>query len=139
MPIAVRRALIAHARREVPRECCGFLVGHAGSVVAAVACANVARGTTHYRIAPREHIDLRRVLRDFRPPLTIVGVYHSHPAGPARPSATDLAEAHYRQWIQVIVGLTGARAQVRAYMFSREHAVRLRLVRDTGRRLSSPR
>jgi proteasome lid subunit RPN8/RPN11 len=87
-------------------------------VVAAVACTNVARGTKHYRVAPREHIALRRVLRAWQPPLTIVGVYHSHPSGAARPSPTDIAEAHYPEWVQIIVGLAGRRAEMRAYRLS---------------------
>jgi proteasome lid subunit RPN8/RPN11 len=95
LPRAVRRAIVMHARREAPRECCGLLVGCGREVAFAVACTNVARSETRYRIAPREHIDLRRALRAFSPPLDIVGVYHSHPRGRPVPSPTDVVEAAY--------------------------------------------
>ena len=108
VPTAVRRAIVAHARRELPRECCGFLVGRDRRVTHAVAMANAARGRARYRIYDRDHIALRRELRRFTPPMEIVGVYHSHPRGKAEPSPTDLAEAHYPEWLYLIVGLEGA-------------------------------
>lgn len=116
LPIDVRRAIVAHARRERPHECCGLLVGDDHHVVAAVPMRNVAdTPRTRFRIDDRDHIALRRLLRDSAPDRRIVGVYHSHPDGPAEPSARDLAEAHYPDWLYVIVGFAGDRAQVRGF------------------------
>jgi proteasome lid subunit RPN8/RPN11 len=115
LPLAVRRAIIAHARRERPRECCGLLVGRGHRVSFAVAATNVATGETRFRLDDREHLTLRRVLRAFRPPLAIVGVYHSHPKGDARPSETDVAEAAYPSWLHVIVGLKTTRPVIGAF------------------------
>jgi proteasome lid subunit RPN8/RPN11 len=115
LPADVRRAMVAHARRDRPRECCGLLVGRGRRVAFAVAMANVEMTDTRYRVDDREHIQLRRVLRAFRPPLDILGVYHSHPRGRAQPSETDVAEAAYPRWLHVIVGLTGNRATVAAF------------------------
>ena len=63
-----------------------------------------------YRVDDRAHIELRRVLRGVRPALSILGVYHSHPAGDAWPSETDVAEALYPDWTHLIVGLGGRTA-----------------------------
>ena len=76
---------------------------------------NVAAGTTRYEIDPADHIALRRALRGFEPALLILGVYHSHPAGDAVPSASDLREAAYPDWMYMIVGLGRARAVIRAF------------------------
>jgi proteasome lid subunit RPN8/RPN11 len=76
---------------------------------------NVAASDTRFHVDERAHIELRRKLRRLEPPLEIVGVYHSHPAGPPVPSPTDLAEAHYPEWIYVIVGLGRPRAAVRMW------------------------
>lgn len=122
LPRAVRRAIVAHAERERPRECCGFLVGSGSRVTHAVPMSNVAEGTTRYRLDDRGHIELRRLLREFRPPLAIVGVYHSHPAGAPVPSETDVAEAHYPEWIHVIVGLGSGRARLAAFRIAGGHA-----------------
>ncbi|HWB31414.1 MAG TPA: M67 family metallopeptidase [Vicinamibacterales bacterium] len=116
MPAAVRRALVAHARRDRPHECCGLLVGSGARVTFAVPARNVdASPATRYRVDPRQQLDLQRVLRNVVPPLAIVGVYHSHPQSDAKPSASDVAEAYDDDWIYVIVGLRAHTAQVRAF------------------------
>lgn len=119
LPSACRRRMVRHARRDAPRECCGFLIGDGRRVTSIVEVANVSPGLTRYRVDPREHIALRRALRQDPRGVAIVGVYHSHPAGPAAPSETDIAEAHYPDWVHVIVGLEGARARVRAFGLAR--------------------
>jgi len=111
----VRRAIVAQARREQPQECCGLLVGHRGHVGFAVPMRNVAASPTRYRIDDAAHLELRRVLRQFSPSLSILGVYHSHPAGPADPSPTDIDEAMYPEWAYMIVGLNGRRLTIRAF------------------------
>jgi desampylase len=112
----VRRAIAAHARQAYPRECCGFLVGHRGRIGFAVRMPNVAGSAVRrYRIDDRAHIDVRRVLRAMVPALAILGVYHSHPDGAATPSATDCAEAHYPDWVHVIVAFDGRRTTFGAF------------------------
>ncbi len=134
LPPQVRRAILAEARRERPRECCGFLVGRNRTVLFAVAMPNVDRSATRYRIDDRAHIDLRRALRRFGPALHITGVYHSHPAGPAEPSPTDLAQAFYPDWIHLIVGLGGRTPVMRAYRLAMGAVERLALARADGRK-----
>jgi proteasome lid subunit RPN8/RPN11 len=128
LPQDVRRGVIAHARRAAPRECCGLLIGRGRHVSGALAVRNLAPGTMRYEIDPRAHIDARRVLRQIVPPLEILGVYHSHPAGRARPSTTDIAEALYPDWVYLIVGLGGARVQVAAFAIRRGRALPVKLV-----------
>jgi proteasome lid subunit RPN8/RPN11 len=112
---AVRRAIVAQARREQPQECCGLLVGDRGRVLFAVPMRNVAASATRYRVDDASHLELRRVLRQFSPSLSLLGVYHSHPAGVAEPSPTDVDEAMYPEWAYVIIGLEPRRTLVRAF------------------------
>jgi proteasome lid subunit RPN8/RPN11 len=91
---AIRRAIVAHAERAAPLECCGFLLGRADAVFCSVEMDNVERSEVRYRIDDAAHLELRRLLRRSAPPLAILGVYHSHPAGEAYPSETDVAEAY---------------------------------------------
>lgn len=126
LPDAVRRAILRHARAARPRECCGFLLGRDRTVQFAAGMRNASGGRTTYRIDDRDHIDVRRLLRNVSPALEIVGVYHSHPDGPARPSETDIAGAHYPEWVHVIVGLS-PKAELRAYRIARGRAVELRV------------
>jgi proteasome lid subunit RPN8/RPN11 len=115
------QAIVRHARRALPRECCGFLVGARRRVLFAVATRNIAAGSVRYRIDDAAHVALRRALRRFAPPLEIVGVYHSHPTGAARPSASDVAEAFYPAWTHVIVGMRRG-LSVRAFRLARGRA-----------------
>ncbi len=126
VPPAARVALIEHARREQPNECCGLLVGRPGLVMAVVPMRNVLRSQTRYRIDDREHIALLRTVRRFAPLLEIVGVYHSHPNSAPIPSPTDVAEAHYPDWVYVIIGLARARAEIRAFRIGHGRSRRVR-------------
>ena len=83
----------------------------AEQVVADVANANAGS----YRIDDQAHLEVRRWLRQVRPPLAIVGVYHSHPEGDAVPSATDVGEAYYPDWLYVIAGMRRGVVRVRGY------------------------
>ena len=116
---AAVRTMLDHARREQPRECCGLLVGARGGVTLAVPMRNLARGRTRYRVDPAGHVALQRVLRVIEPEWAIIGVYHSHPRGPAAPSETDVAEALYPDWVYVIIGFAGGRPAIRAFTIVR--------------------
>jgi proteasome lid subunit RPN8/RPN11 len=130
LPSAVRRALVAHADRERPRECCGLLLGRGRRVQFAVPVRNQAAGVTRYELDPRAHIDVRRTVRAFVPAMAIVGVYHSHPEGLPDPSPTDIAEAAYPEWVYVIVGRRGARPRIAAYRIRRGRVARLAVRSD---------
>jgi proteasome lid subunit RPN8/RPN11 len=110
----VRDRLIAHARAESPRECCGLLLGRDGEVAEVRRARNVASSpVTRFVIDPKDHIDARRDGRARG--LEILGFYHSHPHGAAVPSATDLAEAAYPGCVYAIIGLGADVPEVRVF------------------------
>ena len=87
--LAAMRAAAAAAH---PREVCGILLGEGGRISAARETANVhARPETHFEIDPQALIDAHRAARAGGP--QVLGYFHSHPAGPPEPSATDRASA----------------------------------------------
>jgi proteasome lid subunit RPN8/RPN11 len=126
------RALVQHARRERPWECCGLLVGRGSRVLFAVPMRNVAASPTSFRVDDAEHIALRRALRGFAPRLDIVGVYHSHPAGDVRPSDRDVREALYPDWVYVIVALR-ERARIAAFRIRHGRVQPLRVAAGRSR------
>lgn len=129
LPASARKAIVAHARRAHPHECCGFLLGTRGRVTFVVPMVNVAASAVRFRIDERAHIELRRIVRTFSPTLAIVGVYHSHPAGPPVPSETDVAEAYYPEWVHVIVSLANARPRLAAFSIAHGCTTRLKMGR----------
>lgn len=109
--------MVAHARADAPGECCGLLIGEGRRVDFAVPLSNVdSKPVSGFRIDPAEHIAVRRIVRRLTPALSIIGVYHSHPRGPAVPSPRDIAECHYPDWIFVILGRGGR--SIRAYQLA---------------------
>jgi proteasome lid subunit RPN8/RPN11 len=117
LPPAVRIAVTAHAAREAPHECCGFLLGVGNRVAYALPATNVSRRPlVRFEVDPREHVALQRMLRRLVPRLSIVGVYHSHPSGPTGPSASDVKEAAVREWAHLIVDLQRRTPRLSAWM-----------------------
>jgi proteasome lid subunit RPN8/RPN11 len=110
-------AIVDHARRDAPLECCGLLVARDGVIDESIAARNLEASPAAFLIDPADHFAaLRRTRAEGR---EIVGAYHSHPRSPAVPSSTDLAEARDEQFVHVIVSLAGDRADVRAYRLVR--------------------
>lgn len=99
--------LIAAARTADPIEACGLLFGAPGAIAAYRPAANVhPQPARRFEIDPRALIDAHRAMRGGGP--RVAGYYHSHPAGPPEPSATDhaLAAADGAVW-----AIVGARTQ----------------------------
>jgi [CysO sulfur-carrier protein]-S-L-cysteine hydrolase len=106
-------ALVDHARRDSPIECCGLLAARDGVIDESIPTRNLKASPVVFLIDPADHFAaLKRTRAEGR---EIVGAYHSHPRSPAVPSATDLAEAHYEEFLYVIVSLAGAEPEVRAF------------------------
>ena len=85
-------AMRAHAAAALPHEACGVLLGEGERITEARPAANVHPAPeTHFEIDPQALIDAHRAARVGGP--QVIGYYHSHPRGPAQPSATDRASA----------------------------------------------
>lgn len=106
-------AIVAHARRERPAECCGVLLGAGSTVSEAAATRNRAPSPARFLIDPKDHIDARREAR--RRGLDVVGFYHSHPHSEPQPSATDRAEADYPDHVYLIVSLAAEPPSARLF------------------------
>ena len=89
---AVHAAILQAAAEAHPNECCGLLLGQGALVEAAVPAANVhAEPLRHFEIDPAALIAAHKAARAGGP--QVLGYFHSHPNGLARPSATDAASA----------------------------------------------
>lgn len=114
LPDGLRRALIAHAAAGAPLEACGIISGRGGEPLRFLPTANAARSPVRYEIAPA---DLLRVTLELEAAgETIWGIFHSHPATAAYPSATDVRLAFYPEALYLIASLAEpARADLRAF------------------------
>ncbi|MEN7538728.1 M67 family metallopeptidase [Aurantiacibacter flavus] len=105
--VALAEQIRTHARLTAPLECCGLLLGQGSTITEACPARNVHLSPqTHFEIDPQALIDAHRAARAGGP--QVLGYYHSHPRGPAEPSATDRAMAAHDGAIWAIVGQDGA-------------------------------
>jgi proteasome lid subunit RPN8/RPN11 len=98
-------AIWGHVRAEAPAEACGLLLGRPGEVLHAWPARNQLESPTRYQVHPEDHFAAIREAR--RLGLEVIGAYHSHPASPAEPSATDRAEA-FAGFLFLIASLAAA-------------------------------
>ncbi len=100
--------MVARARASAPEETCGILAGTLADgqrrVEAHHSVENVAdRPRSRYEFDPREQLERLEAVEAAGH--EVVGFYHSHPRGPAEPSATDAALATWPDRSYVVVSL----------------------------------
>ena len=110
MNLVVSRAALAEmlsaATTAAPEECCGILFGRGGRIERALQAANVAsEPRRRFEIEPQALVDAHRAARAGGP--QVIGYYHSHPGGPAVPSATDREQAAHDGSVWAILGEGG--------------------------------
>ncbi len=117
IPPVLLDELRRHGEESYPRESCGVLLGRrrggpggVGEVGEVLRCANARAGASRsrYEIDPRELLAAQKRARVRGQ--EILGFYHSHPDHPARPSPTDLAEAHWLGCSYVVTAVAAGRA-----------------------------
>src|SRR5437899_1519217 len=91
IPRSLLAAVLAHARAELPNECCGLLAGvvedGVGRVTEHYPLRNDLASPTEYATNPRDLLDATRAMRAAgTDPLAI---YHSHPTSDPVPSRKD--------------------------------------------------
>lgn len=93
-----------HAERGYPHEVCGVMIGSQDSITEFAVCVNLNSERSHdrYELDPLSYIRADTAARNKN--LHIVGIYHSHPDHPARPSETDRRMAE-RRWGYLILSI----------------------------------
>ncbi len=114
-------AIMAHGRREMPNEACGYLAaGPDGVVRHHFELTNMDRAPDHFTMNPAEQFAAIRRMREEG--LQTAAVYHSHPETPARPSEEDIRLALDPTMLYVIVSLLPAPNAVRGFRISQGEA-----------------
>jgi len=88
VPHSINQQMIAHAQEGFPLEVCGILGGTGCEVSVRYPMTNTDASNEHFMMDPKEQF---AVVKDLRAKgLTMLGIYHSHPESPARPSEEDI-------------------------------------------------
>ena len=96
--------MVAHAREDLPNECCGMIGGRDGEASRVVRVENAAASPLRYEMDPQAQYDALKSIEDAGEEL--VAIYHSHTRSAAYPSQTDVNEAVlWPEQVYVIVSL----------------------------------
>jgi proteasome lid subunit RPN8/RPN11 len=107
--------MVAHAREELPNECCGMVGGSDGAATGVIRVENSAASPLRFEMDPQGQYDALKQIEDGGGEL--LAIYHSHTKSAAYPSQTDVNQAvNWPDAIYVIVSLQDPDApEVRAY------------------------
>ncbi|MBI3021280.1 MAG: M67 family metallopeptidase [Candidatus Omnitrophica bacterium] len=102
--------VIAHCRRQYPKEACGVLAestqppaGQGADVVAVYPMTNVEDSPIGYSMDPKEQLTVEKLMRHRGQ--RMIGIYRSHTASAAYPSPVDVRLAAYPDVSYVLVSL----------------------------------
>ncbi|HUC00071.1 MAG TPA: M67 family metallopeptidase [Solirubrobacterales bacterium] len=96
--------MVAHAREDLPNECCGMVGGRGGEATEVVRVANSAASPLRYEMDPQGQYNALKSIEDGGNEL--LAIYHSHTKSAAYPSQTDVNQAvAWPEQIYVIVSL----------------------------------
>lgn len=117
--------LLAQARRELPDEACGYLLGAGDLAAENYPMTNADHSREHFSFDPREQFAAVRYARSRG--VRIVANWHSHPSSPSRPSDEDIRLAYDPQIVYFILSLAEPEPVLRAFRIQNGAVTRLEL------------
>jgi [CysO sulfur-carrier protein]-S-L-cysteine hydrolase len=96
--------MVAHAREDLPNECCGMVGGIDGEASVVIPVLNSAASPLRFEMDPQGQYDALKAIEDDGKEM--LAIYHSHTKSPAYPSQTDVNQAvNWPDAIYLIVSL----------------------------------
>jgi proteasome lid subunit RPN8/RPN11 len=95
--------IVAHARAEVPNECCGIVAARDGAAVKVFRATNAEASPVRYGLDPQEQYEIMMEIDEQG--WTLGAIYHSHTRSAAYPSPTDVNLDFYPDALYLIVSL----------------------------------
>jgi proteasome lid subunit RPN8/RPN11 len=108
--------MVAHAREDLPNECCGMVGGRDGKATEVIRVVNAAATPLRYEMDPQGQFNALKTIEDGGGEL--LAIYHSHTKSAAYPSQTDVNQAvAWPDQVYVIISLADEDApDVKAYL-----------------------
>jgi [CysO sulfur-carrier protein]-S-L-cysteine hydrolase len=109
--------MVAHAREDLPNECCGMVGGRDGEATSVVRVVNSAASPLRYEMDPQGQYNALKEIEDGGDEL--LAIYHSHTKSAAYPSQTDVNQAvAWPEQVYLIVSLAEAEPEVKGYLLA---------------------
>ncbi|HEU4943886.1 MAG TPA: M67 family metallopeptidase [Solirubrobacterales bacterium] len=99
--------MVAHAREDLPNECCGMVGGSDGEATVVFPVVNSAASPLRFEMDPQGQYNALKAIEDDGKEM--LAIYHSHTKSAAYPSQTDVNQAvNWPDAIYLIVSLQDA-------------------------------
>jgi proteasome lid subunit RPN8/RPN11 len=96
--------MVAHARADLPNECCGMVGGSDGEASVVIPVVNSAASPLRFEMDPQGQYNALKAIEDDGKEM--LAIYHSHTKSAAYPSQTDVNQAlNWPDAIYLIVSL----------------------------------
>jgi proteasome lid subunit RPN8/RPN11 len=96
--------VVAHARADLPNECCGMVGGSDGEASVVIPVVNSAASPLRFEMDPQGQYNALKAIEDEGKEM--LAIYHSHTKSAAYPSQTDVNQAvNWPDAIYLIVSL----------------------------------
>jgi proteasome lid subunit RPN8/RPN11 len=96
--------MVAHAREDLPNECCGMVGGSDGEASVVIPVVNSAASPLRFEMDPQGQYNALKAIEDGGKEM--LAIYHSHTKSAAYPSQTDVNQAvNWPDAIYLIVSL----------------------------------
>jgi proteasome lid subunit RPN8/RPN11 len=107
--------MVAHAREDLPNECCGMVGGAGGEASVVIPVVNSAASPLRFEMDPQGQYNALKAIEDDGKEM--LAIYHSHTKSAAYPSQTDVNQAvNWPDAIYLIVSLQEPEApEVKGY------------------------
>jgi proteasome lid subunit RPN8/RPN11 len=107
--------MVAHARADLPNECCGMVGGVGDEASTVIPVVNSAASPLRFEMDPQGQYNALKAIEGDG--MEMLAIYHSHTKSAAYPSQTDVNQAvNWPDAIYLIVSLEDAHApDVKAY------------------------
>lgn len=116
--------MLEHVDRQAPLEACGLLAGKNDEVKKVILVRNQAQSPVRFLMEPYEQLEAFNWIDSHG--LDLLGIFHSHPAGPGTASVTDINEAAY-EVVHLIWFRHHGRWQARGFWIENDHASEISL------------
>lgn len=117
--------MLNHVESQVPLEACGLLAGKNDRVEKVIVVRNQAQSPARFVMDPYEQLKAFDWIESNG--LDLLGIFHSHPAGPETASVTDIAEAAYEA-VHIIWSRSGGTWHTRGFWIENGQVVEVSLL-----------
>jgi proteasome lid subunit RPN8/RPN11 len=123
LPASLQVQIAREAMTAYPRECCGLIEGVEESVeegggfraVLLHPGRNLAVAADRFELDPADHIAALKAARSRGH--VLIGCYHSHPDGAAKPSRADRAGAAQEDFVWLIAATDGVHCRLAGFVY----------------------